>query len=107
MNIYSVDTHLELVKFIISQPGMNPLEYYNELASYAKEGDVQHYEAVMVRLATTNYLYKEEELQLLDNITRRNIYSGIYFFLMQEPHFDPATRSKFVKSFSEKFSSWQ
>jgi hypothetical protein len=29
MNSYSIESHLELVKFIISQPTMNPLEYYN------------------------------------------------------------------------------
>lgn len=59
MSIYSVDSHLELLKFIISQPGINPLEYYNELASYAKRGDDQHYETVLLRLATTNYHFKE------------------------------------------------
>lgn len=29
INSYSIDSHLELVKFIISQPAVNPLEYYN------------------------------------------------------------------------------
>jgi hypothetical protein len=37
---------------------------------------------------------------------RRNLFSGIYFFLMSESRFDAATRSKFVKEFSEAYAVW-
>lgn len=80
---YSVESHMELIKFIISQTNLNPRDYYTRLADYIRRNeDTQQYENLLVRLASTNHLFKEEEIACLDSITRRNMVSGVYYFLM-------------------------
>lgn len=37
LDFYSIDTHLALIKFIISQPGINPKDYYSELVEFAEK----------------------------------------------------------------------
>jgi hypothetical protein len=110
IGLYSIETHMEFLKLVISQPNLNSREYYNELVDFAERRDDisdNQYEQLLVRLATTNYSFKEEELKSLDNIMKKNIHAGLYFFLMLENQFEPAARSTYVKDFSQKYNEWQ
>lgn len=52
---------MELIKFIVSQPSLNPKEYYAELVEFAfkKENSVDYLnDQLLVRLAGTNYPFK-------------------------------------------------
>jgi hypothetical protein len=35
IDYWSIDSHLEVIKFIISQPNLNPKDYYNDIVAYA------------------------------------------------------------------------
>jgi hypothetical protein len=107
LSSYSVESHMELIKFIISQVGLNPRDYYTRLADYTRRNeDTQQYENLLLRLASTNHQFKEEEVACLDSITRRNMVSGVYYFLMLEGQMQPEACSKFVREFAEKYAEW-
>ena len=61
INSFSIDAHLELIRFIISQPNLNPTEYYTDVADYAlkREDMPEHiYELLLLRLAATNFAFR-------------------------------------------------
>jgi hypothetical protein len=65
LDAFSIDTHLALIKFIISQPGFNPKEYYIELIEFAeKQKGVSEgqYEQILLRLANTKYRFRDSDL---------------------------------------------
>jgi hypothetical protein len=103
---FSVDNHLELIKFIVTQPNLNPTDYYNELVAYADKRDITEtqFEQILLRLAHTNYKFKEVELDRVETIVKKYAQHGLYFFLMVEPSLEPAKRSAIVSSFVEKFN---
>jgi hypothetical protein len=62
IGFFTIESHIELIKFIISQPGMNPREYYSELADFAKRRDdvsEYSYDQLLIHLASTNHLFQE------------------------------------------------
>lgn len=34
---YEIENHFELIKFIVSQPNLNPTDYYEQLVDYANK----------------------------------------------------------------------
>lgn len=107
---FSIDTHLALIKFIISQPGINPKDYYTELADFAeKQRDVSEgqYEQVLLRLANTTYRFRESDLQYVEKIIKKTPHSGLFFFLMAETAMSPEAKSTAVKHFVEKINEFQ
>jgi hypothetical protein len=110
INGWSIETHLDLVRFIISQPGLNPKDYYAELVAFAeKRDDVSEvlFEQILLRLANTNYRFREGDLKYVEKVIKKNPHTGIFFFLMVEPLLEADARSKAVTDFVEKYNANQ
>lgn len=104
---WSIESHLSLIRFIVSQPGLNPNDYYNELVAFAeKREDISEgqFEQVLLRLANTNYRFKASDLEYVEKIVKKNPHNGIYFFLMVENLLEAETRKKVVREFVEKYN---
>jgi hypothetical protein len=107
---WSIETHLELIRFIVSQPNLNPKDYYSELVAFAeKRDDINEtsFEQILLRLANTNYRFGDSDLKYVEKIIKKNPHTGLFFFLMVETLLEAQARSAAVKLFVEKFNENQ
>lgn len=99
---HSLNTHLQVLKFIITQPSLNPEDYYNALVTHVKEEySDNEVENILFRLCFTNYQFKPDEIALIPNIIKKDPLQGLVFFLYLESKIPEENRKPMVKNIVE------
>lgn len=93
----SLESHIEFLKFVNSQPTINPKEYYAALLEYVeKREDETAKESLLMKLTQTSYIFREEDVKSLESITSKNVFQGLSFFIAVEQLLTPPQRSQHV-----------
>ena len=85
MNLFSLWTHIEAIRFANSIKNYNPKEYYKKLVKQTgKNYSEMEMMELLYKLAFTNYEFSTQDLMFVQALIKVNTYKGLYLFLATE-----------------------
>jgi hypothetical protein len=98
VGLVSLQTHFDIIRFAVSQPGANSTEYYSALVKhFARESEEEQFDQLLYRLSFTNYKFSDSELRRVEAIAKRNAAEGASIFLTTEDSHEVQDRKRIVQ----------
>ena len=85
VHTFSIESHAELIKFLISQPGLNDEEYFSKIVEHFERRDDtsdSSLDQLYNRLSNTNFKFNEKQLLSIERMIKNSINTAIHFFCM-------------------------
>jgi hypothetical protein len=62
---YSIETHCEMIKFIVTQQGLSCNDYYKRLVEHFENASDYFTDKLFFRLAHTTYAFRDKDIKVV------------------------------------------